>query len=268
MNSGSTIDLDALLRSKFPRIPRWAVRLLGRILHIDYYNAFFSKGFEGMDFLSEALKYLDIKIETEGLDRLPKDGRYTFACNHPLGGADAIGFVHAIGVHFGGNVRIQVNDFLMAIGGISSICIPVSKVGVQSRELALKTREAFASDSQICVFPAGKCSRKSGGRIQDGPWGKSFVKMSVESGRKVVPCHFSGRNSWRFYLLDRFGKLLSVKKFPLAMILLPDELYRARGKSFRLTVGEPLAPSAFDFSRSSQEWAQHIRSLSYKLNKQ
>lgn len=261
-----TIDLDALLRKKFPKVPRWMVKLVGKLLHIDFYNEFFAEGHEGMELLQSALEKMDVKIETRGLENLRKDGRYTIVCNHPLGGADAVGVVSVIGELFDGKIRVPVNDFLMSIKPLSSLFIPVSKVGVQSRELADKTAAAYASEMQMCVFPAGKCSRKIDGRIQDPVWTKTFISKSIETGREVVPCHFSGRNSWRFYLLDRIGKMFKLS-FPLAMILIPDEFYRARGKTFRFTVGKPIPPTTFDKTKTPAQWAAYVRDLTYDLNK-
>lgn len=263
-SSSFRIDLDALLRSKYPRIPRWVVRLVGKLLHIDYFNAYFEKGYEGMEFMDKALEYIGVKITVSGLENLRPDGRYTIACNHPLGGADAVGMVQVMGNFFGGKVKVPVNDFLMAMKGAASFFIPVNKVGGQSRSLPAAIREAYDSDAQMCIFPAGKCSRKIKGKIQDCEWGKSFISKSVESGREIVPCHFSGRNSWRFYFLDRIGKIFRMK-FPLAMILIPDELYRSRGKEYHLTVGNPIAPTYFDNTKTPAEWAAHVRSLSYDL---
>ena len=72
--------------------------------------------------------------------------------------------------------------------------------------------------------------------------------------------HFIGRNSWRFYLLDKIGDLTGVnRKFPLAMVLLVDEMYRARGKTYRIVIGDPIPWQTFDGSRNAAGWAQWMK---------
>lgn len=260
------IDLGGILRKKYPGIPGFMVRLVERLVHLDYINGFVGQGYEGVAFAGECLKYLKIDLSVDGLDNISPDGHYTFACNHPFGGADAIALVKIMGELFGENCRFPVNDFLMSIKSLSHMFIPVSKTGgrVQPRSMAVKMEEAFASDAQIGTFPAGKCSRKIKGRIQDDVWGKSFISKSIKYGRSIVPCRFFGQNSKRFYRWDRYGKLLRTS-FPLAMVLLPDELYKAQGSTIRLSVGKPLPPEHFDSSKSPAEWAAFMRNLVYSM---
>lgn len=262
LKSEYIIDLDAILRKKFPRIPGSLVRWIKKLVHIDFLNGFIGQGYEGVEFAQECIKYLKINLVVEGLENIDPSGRYTFACNHPLGGADAIALVKVMGELFGENCRFPVNDFLMNIKGLSKLFIPVNKVGAQSRELALGMEQAFASDVQIGTFPAGKCSRMIDGKIQDVAWGKSFITKSVKYNRQVVPCRFFGRNSKRFYRVDKIGKLLGMK-FPLAMVLLPDELYRAQGSTLRLVIGKPLPPEHFDNTKTPLEWAAEVREFVY-----
>ncbi|MBQ9185346.1 MAG: glycerol acyltransferase [Bacteroidales bacterium] len=266
LKSEYMIDLDSILRKKFPRIPGFLVRWIKKLVHIDFLNGFIGQGYQGVEFARECIKYLKINLVVEGLENIRTDGgaRYTFACNHPLGGADAIALVKVMGELFGENCRFPVNDFLMNIKGLSNLFIPVNKVGRQSRELALGMENAFASDVQIGTFPAGKCSRKIDGKIQDVSWGKSFITKSLQYGREVVPCRFFGHNSKRFYRVDKIGKLLGMK-FPLAMILLPDELYKAQGSTLRLVIGKPLPPEYFNNTKTPAQWAADIRGMVYSM---
>ncbi len=262
------IDLDKIVAAKFPgkKIPQWFINRMKRFIHQDYLNGFFTKGYEGVEFCTEALRYLDVEIEVEGLDRVvvPEGSLMTFASNHPLGGVDGIALVSVIGEHFGGNVKVMVNDFLMFLKGLAPLCIPINKTGDQSRNLPALVRQMYESGDNVIVCPAGLCSRRINGRIQDLPWSKNFIKMSVQSGRYVVPVHFIGRNSKRFYNVASICKLLRLK-FNFAMLLLPDELYRARHGKYRIVFGKPVPASAFDNSRTPYEWAQWVRAEAYKL---
>ena len=78
--------------------------------------------------------------------------------------------------------------------------------------------------------------------------------------------HFYGENSRKFYFVDWIGKVTGInKKFPLAMILLVDELYKAQGNTYRLVIGDPIPWSHFDNSKRPIEWAQWVREKVYEL---
>ena len=212
-----SIDIGKVLRAKFgPKTPRWIISLARRLIHEDYVNAFLRKGYKGVECAEKALEEMDVTLQVEGMEKVPAEGRFTVASNHPLGGHDAMAIVALFGRRFDGNVRIMVNDFLMAI--------------------------------------------RIDGKIQDPPWKKSFIVKSVETRRDIIPMHFIGRNSWRFHLLDKIGDLTGInRKFPLAMVLLVDEMYRARGRTYRIVIGDPVPWQTFDGSRSPAEWARWMK---------
>jgi putative hemolysin len=116
----------------------------------------------------------------------------------------------------------------------------------------------------MLVFPAGLCSRKIDGKIQDLEWGKSFVKKSRETGRDIVPIHFDGENSKRFYRIASWQKRLGLK-FNFAMMTLPSEMYNSVGRRYTITFGKPIPVADLDRSRSDHEWAQEIRKKVYEL---
>ena len=391
-----TINIGAIMEERFGRrIPRFVVGWMRRFFHEDFMNEFLRRGLSGVEFCTEATKYLGLNVSVEGLDRIPCMGReqdsvedsravggelartvedgscskgtmaavggglartaedglhakgamvmdvegkekvevvsatmegkgkaeelsvvwdeatrtergnlhakgsiageeehlhtngakevaaeekekteemsaagegeklYTFVSNHPLGGADGVVLMGILGRKYGGRVRTMVNDFLMNLKGFAPLCVPVNKMGGQAAELPRLTEEMFASDNQVLMFPAGKCSRRIHGKVQDVAWSKTFIDKSVRHHRDIVPIRFIGRNSKRFYLIARLTKKM---KFNVAMAFLPDEMYRVRGKSFRIVFGRPIPWQHFDASRSKREWAQWVRGEVYKLN--
>jgi len=63
---------------------------------------------KNLDFIEAAFKYLKMSVSIEGKENLPpKDGRYIFACNHPLGGLDGI----AAGYLIGKSTMVKVRFF-------------------------------------------------------------------------------------------------------------------------------------------------------------
>ena len=260
------IDVAAILKNKFgENTPRWLIRLARKILHEDFLNGIFSEDCTGVDFAEYALQRMRVTLQVEGLENIPKDRLITVASNHPLGGHDALAIVSIFGRAYDGNIRIMVNDFLMALKQLNGIFVPVNKFGGQARSLSSQTEGIFQSDAQVLMFPAGKCARRVHGKIQELPWKKTFLTKSIETHRDIVPMHFYGRNSWRFYFVDWIGKVTGLNnKFPLAMILLVDEMYRAQGKTYRVVIGKPISWETFDKSRKPAEWAEWLRN--YVMN--
>lgn len=267
MPEGQTIDVARIVSERTgKRIPRFLGRMMERFIHQDFINGFLSKGYEGVEFCTECVKYLDITLKVKGLDelRIPEGVKLTYASNHPLGGADGVALIGVIGSGKDRPLKLMVNDFLMNIKGLAPMCVPVNKLGGQSRRLSSDVDSIFAGEADILMFPSGKCSRKNDGRIQDPAWKKTFITKSVETGRWIVPVHFIGTNSKRFYRVDSLCKALGIK-FNLPMLFLPSELHRAQGKEFEIIFGEPIPPTRFDSSKSPLEWAKVIREEVYNL---
>ena len=268
------IDIDSILNTKAGKkaryVPRFVRNWLKRIAHQDEINEHLAatSDIKGVPWLDATVKYLDMQIEVHGLENLPDDSdgsRFTFVSNHPLGGPDGIALGHILGNHYDGRIRYLVNDLLMNLPGLAPLCIPINKTGKQSRDLPRLVEAVFQSDNHVIMFPAGLCSRKQKGIIRDLPWGKACVQKSVQHHRDIVPIHFVGQNSPRFYRVANLCKALHLK-FNLAMLFLPDEMYRSRGQHYTVHIGTPIPWQTFDRSRSAKEWAQWLQDRVYALN--
>ena len=268
-----TIDLDAVLRGKMGAkakwVPRFLVNWLKKTIHEDEVNRFLweSRDKVGVDWLEECVRYLDMTLNIEGMENLPPadDGRlYTLVSNHPLGGADGVALGAIIGRHFNGNFRYLVNDLLLNLPGLAPVSIGINKTGGQSRSFPARVEAGFQSKNHMLMFPAGLCSRKIDGKIADLPWKKTFISKSVEYQRDVIPIHFSGQNSDKFYNIANICKKLNLK-FNVAMLFLVDEMYKNVHKTFRVAIGKPIPWQTFDKSHTPTEWAQIVREGVYKL---
>ncbi len=263
------LDIEEVIKQKAGKkakyIPKFIINWFKNFIHLDYINGYLKEGYIGVEFCENCLKYLGVEIEVHGLENLPKDGRvYTFTSNHPLGAIDGVTLGAIIGREYDGKIKYLMNDILMFLNGMAPLGIPVNKTGGQARNLSKLVNEVYESDNQMLIFPAGVCSRKIDGKIQDLAWGKSFVKKSRDTGRDIVPIHFEGENSKRFYRVATWQKRLGFK-FPFSMLLLPDEMYRSAGKKYKITFGKPIPVSSLDKSKSDYEWAQIIRERVYEL---
>ena len=270
-----TIDIDQILKGKMgPKakfVPGFMVNWLKRIVHQDQVNAFLweSRDKTGVDWLEECVRYLDMTLKIVGKENLPSpdDKRlYTFVSNHPLGGEDGVALGAVIGRHYDGRFRYLVNDLLMNLPGLAPLCIPINKTGKQGRDFPAMVEAGFKSDHHMLLFPAGLCSRKHHGVIEDIRWTKTFVSKSVEYQRDVVPIHFSGQNSNFFYRLANFSD--RYLPFNLAMLFLVDEMYKNVHKTFEIRIGKPIPWQTFDKSKTPMEWAQFVKRQVYLLGKE
>ena len=59
---------------------------------------------------------------------------------------------------------------------------------------------------------------------------------------------------------------MSSDLFNIAMLYLADEMFKNRGKTFKVTFGKPIHWSTFDKTKTHTEWAQYVKDTVYKLN--
>lgn len=265
MQNIELIDIGEVVSKKFgKKLPSFLIKLLEKFVHQDFINSVLSSWDGKEDFCTHAVRSFNMTVDVEGLENVPADGTlYTFASNHPLGGADGFALASIINNNYG-KVGLLVNDFLLYLKPIAEIAIPVNKTGSQVRNLPVMVDAMFKSDRQILIFPAGICSRMIDGRVQDLPWTKTFVNKSIASGRAIVPVHFYGQNSRSFYRIAQWRKRLGIK-FNIEMMFLPSELYKARNAHFTVKIGKPVPCEHFDKSRTSLQWAAWLREKVYEL---
>lgn len=268
-----TIDIEKILRDKMGKkaryVPRFVISWLKKIIHEDEVNRFLweNRKLEGTEWLTACVQYLDMTLDIVGAENLPDkhDGKlYTFVSNHPLGGQDGVSLGSIIGQHYDGKFRYLVNDLLLNLPGLKPVSIGINKTGRQSRDFPRMVEAGFNSDNHLLMFPAGLNSRKINGEIHDLPWKKTFITKSIETHRDVVPIHFSGRNSKRFYRIAKFSDRWL--PFNLAMLFLVDEMYRNVGKTFRITIGKPIPWQTFNKTKSPMEWAKFVEDRVYGLS--
>lgn len=140
------------------------------------------------------MEYLGVTCDIIGKERLPRaDERTLFVSNHPLGGVDGIIYAALLGEHYGGQLRIPVNDLLLAVYQFRDIFLPsVWQAGPPCP--LLTPRGTFDGPQQVLTFPAGLVSRlnKRGGATLRGNlassvwhsrasdrWSPSFLKARM-----------------------------------------------------------------------------------------
>ena len=263
------LDLDKVLKDKNPGLyrvlPGFILKYLKRIIHQDELNYIMRtyKDFEGLDFVIEVLKYFEIETIGIGEENIPREGRFVFASNHPIGGVDGMIFMQEVGKFFG-PTKSMINDLLMNITNMQSLFVGINKHGANSRDGLEQIDKTFASDQQILIFPAGLASRKRKGVIKDTEWKKTFIARAVKHKRDIIPVHISGKVSNFFYNFANLRKALGIKA-NLEMLYLSDETFKQKKKKFTITYGKPISYHIFDKKQTQYQWAQLVKEHVYRV---
>jgi hypothetical protein len=276
------IDIRKVVENKnkklAKRLPSLVYALIEKLVHLKQINEILREcnGLQGAEFAAGALNYLKVRGHikyAEGAEEIlnhrdakdsqEKNCRYLFVSNHPLGGLDGLILINEI-THRFGPAKFIVNDFLFNIKPLQDIFVPVNKTGKTSRANLENIKTAYASDYNLCNFPAGLCSRLIHGKLTDLEWHKNFVGEAVESGRDIVPVFFSGKNSMAFYRLAKIRKLLGIK-FNIEMLFLPHELFKQMGAEFDMVIGKPISYKEIkDSGVNGGQWCNIIRGKVYE----
>jgi len=268
--SALQVDVKQTISSKSKkwanRLPRFVVRWIEKLIHQEDINRFLAKHEHDtpIEFAKNCLEeFAQASITVSNEEKIPKEGRYIVVSNHPLGAIDGLAMISLIG-KYRHDIKFPVNDLLMAIKPMHGIFIPINKHGNNSIDAAKELHHAFSSNDLIIYFPAGLCSRKIKGKIQDLEWKKTIIQKAKEYKRDIIPAFFEGKNSRRFYRIANLRKRLGIKT-NLEMILLPDEMVKQKGNKFTVTFGDPISYTTFDDSKTPKEWASWLRELTINL---
>jgi len=264
------INVSEILKksdSKFLRtLPQFAVKTLTKIVKQDGVNHIINKysDYEGVDFLPKVIEELNLKVEIEGEENLPENGRCFFISNHPFGLVDGIILTNIVGQKYG-KLKAIGNEAFKYIPNIKPIIANVSVFGLNSKEYITELEKIYASDYPITTFPAGFVSRIKNKKVQDRKWKKSFITKATANERDIVPIKFCGRNSNLFYAIYLFRKVFGIKA-DIELILLPSEMYRKQNKKIKVKIGKPISYNVFDKSLSHSDWTEKVRAQVYELN--
>jgi putative hemolysin len=258
--------LGPQLSRKLPGIVKWYLK---RRIHQDQINDCILKAehYKGAGFFDEALDYIGIRYRIRGEENICKERKYIFACNHPLGGPEALIIGSVFRKIYGGGFKVPANKLLTNMKPLAEFFTPVKvQSSSQGRDISERIAEMFRSDEQVLVFPAGLCARKIDGKITEMPWKKMFITQAKKYERDVVPVHISGYNSAKYQFFSWLSRTLGLK-INIAMLFLVDELFNKAGEEFVITFGEPIPFEIFDKSKTDMQWAADVKNKVEKLSK-
>ncbi|MEO0544673.1 MAG: 1-acyl-sn-glycerol-3-phosphate acyltransferase [Pseudomonadota bacterium] len=217
-----------------------------------------ASGTECFEYVSQLLK-LDVRVHQA--ERLPAKGGFVLISNHPTGIADGIAVFDMMKrvrndlVFFANRDAIRVNK------NLAEIIIPVEwraseKSHAKSRETLVRTNRAFKDERAIALFPSGRIAYWNGTGLKERPWQATGIQLAKRYNVPIIPMNMQARNSWLFYLLaHRNPELRDMTVF--------HELLNKKGKTFEMTIGQPIEPDAFegdvqDLTVKLQDYCEHV----------
>lgn len=263
------LDMEEILGPKMSaKLPGFVKSFLRKRLHIDQINDCIMEAehYAGAGFFDEALDYIGITYRTRGEENLDLSKKYIFACNHPLGGPEALIIGSVFRKIYGDGFKVPANQILYNMKPLQEFFVPVKvQAGRQNRDIADRFARMFESDCQILVFPAGLCAKTFDGVVTEMPWKKMFITQARKYERDVMPVHISGHNSKWYFFLSWLSRTLKLK-MNIGMLYLVDELFNKAGEEFVITFGKPIPYTDFDSSRTDLQWADFVKNQVKELS--
>lgn len=251
---------------KHPRLVKWLLKFL----KIDKVNEIHEHNIDhpGPAFVRGLLSDLDIKLKIDNeevLDHLP-EGAFVTVSNHHFGALDGIILIDLIASRRP-RYKVMVNMFLNYISGMRPNFIAVDAMASddpKKKAVSMKgIKEAIRmvrSGEPVGFFPAGAVGKVNWRlRLKDRQWQPNIIRLIDQLNVPVIPIFFHGSNSWWF-------NFLGVACWQLRTLRHPAEVFRKKGKTFHVTVGNPISVEEQARHKGSlEEFGQFLREQTYGL---
>ncbi|MEL6516807.1 MAG: lysophospholipid acyltransferase family protein [Pseudomonadota bacterium] len=181
-------------------------------------------------------------VEVRGLGHIPRHGPALVVANHPTGIGDGIILSHVLRGLRDDAFFYANSDILRVLPQMDQVIAPVEwriekRSHARTRETMAYTRAAMDQGRLGVIFPSGRLAKRRGLRLHERPWMASAAMIARKFDAPVIPVNIRARNSWLFYLFDLIHPTLR------DITLFHETLNKGR-QPFRVTVGEPISPSA------------------------
>ena len=247
------------------------VNMLFKLFSIDKVNMLHSRNCAtpGAPFVAGLLRDLDIKLRIDNekqLDNLP-EGAFITVSNHTFGALDGIILIHLLASRRP-EFKVMVNMVLNYISAMRPNFIAVDALASDDpakRAVSTKgIREAMMQvrdGKPLGFFPAGAVSKLNRhGELEDREWQPSIIRLIKQLKVPVVPIYFHGSNSWWF-------NLLGLISWQLRTLRLPAEVFRKKGATFHVSVGDIISPEELAKHESIDDLGKFLKEKTYSMRK-
>lgn len=192
--------------------------------------------------MDEMARLLARDVQASGLENLPLSGPALIVANHPTGIADGIMLWSLLRDRRPDLFFYANRDILRVLPQMDHMIAPVEwreekRSHGKTRETMAFTRKAIDSGRLGVIFPSGRLAKRRGLSLHERPWMASAAMIARKFDLPVIPVNIRARNSALFYLFDLLHPTLR------DITLFHETLNKDR-QPYRMTVGEPITPSA------------------------
>lgn len=258
--------LNPIFKGKFGTLLAKAVLKISGLKKVNWvYER--SIDYEGIEFTKRLLKDVGVNYPVDNqkvLDNLPQ-GAFITVSNHAYGALDGI-----IAITL---VAEKRPDYKMMVNWILNLVKTMSPnfIGVNPYDGA-KDKYSSLSGVKQCIahlqeghplgfFPAGAVSKYNKKmQIVDREWQESVMRLIQKAKVPVVPMYFHGHNSV-------FFNFLGIISWKIRTIRLCHEVFNKRGKSIRVSFGEPISIEEQLKYKDLNEYTRFLREKTYELEK-
>lgn len=269
----TVLDYDDIVKmAPFLNGKEKLVRRLMKFLSIDKVNWIHDHNFDtpGPQFCRGLLTDLDVKLRIDNeqlLDNLP-EGAFITVSNHPFGAMDGITLIDIVGSRRP-EYKVMVNMILNRITALRPNFIAVDQTASDDpakKAVSMKgIREVMSqvrSGKPVGFFPAGAVGNYNRHlRFEDREWQPVVIRLIAQLGVPVIPIFFHGYNSWWF-------RALGVISWQLRTLRLPAEVFRRKGDTLHIMVGDIITPEEIKAHNTSiPELGAWLKAKTYELQK-
>ncbi len=247
------------------------VNFLFKMLKVDKVNKLHEDNYKtpGAPFTKGLLKDLGITVVIENkeiLDKLP-EGSFITVSNHPFGALDGIMLISIL-ASIRSDFKVMVNLILNYITAMRENFIAVDPVATNDPAKKAVTmrgiREAMMhvkNGHPLGFFPAGSVAKINGKlKIDDRDWQPSIIRLIQQLKVPVIPIYFHGYNSMLSYVMGRIC-------WPLRSLMLPSEVFKKKGKTLRVTIGNPISVEEQSQYKTVEELTKFLKDTTFSLKK-
>ena len=238
------------------------------VLKIDRINDIYEqlKDKTAEQFIDGVFSELEINyvLDTDELERIPKEGAFISVSNHPLGGIDGLLLIKTL-LRARPDVRVMANFLLTKLEPINRHFLPVNPFeNLKSAGSSLSgIREAtrhLQNGGGLGIFPAGEVSTYNlkNRKVTDRLWQPGAIRFIRKMEVPVLPVYFEGSNSLMFHLLGIINPMLRTAR-------LPSELFNKRDKTIRVRIGKPISVKEQLEFQDELEYGRFLRAKTYLL---
>ena len=242
----------------------WGMKISGLNTVNEVYDN--SKHLTGPQFCKDLLDKLGLKRTVLNGEILESFNGKPFitVSNHAYGHVDGIAAIETVGSRVE-HYKMMVNALLGLIDTMEDNFITVNPFSNDKMSSVAGVKEALLHVRKgypLGFFPAGAIADfvRKGWRIaiEDREWQSSVIRIIQKANVPVVPMHFSGGNSARYYLLRILGR--NARTMGLG-----HELRNKRGKEMVITIGQPILPDEIAQYQDVKELGDFLRRKTFSL---